>query len=110
LYAADQLVARELADLQAAIGFAVTMPGVDPARLAVWGFSVSGGHVFRVAARNPELAAAIAQTPNADGPAAATNAARHQPVALLRLTGRATPSSPWTSQPHSPRSSGTSPA
>ena len=81
-------ISEQLADWQAAIGFAATLPGVDPARLAVWGFSVSGGHVFRVAARNPQLAAAIAQTPNADGPAAARNAARHQsPLALLRLTG-----------------------
>ena len=69
--------------------FARTLPGVDPARVAIWGFSLSGGHVFRVAARNPQLAAAIAQTPHADGPAAARNAARHQkPLAMLRLTGR----------------------
>jgi uncharacterized protein len=82
-------VREQLADWQAAIGFAATLPGVDPARLAVWGFSASGGHVFPVAARNPELAAAIAQTPNADGPAAARNAARHQkPLAVLRFTGR----------------------
>ena len=48
-----------------------------------------GGHVFRVAARNPDLAAAIAQTPNADGLAAARNAARHQkPLAMLRFAGR----------------------
>jgi uncharacterized protein len=49
---------------------------------------VSGGHVFRIAARNPRLAAAIAQTPNVDGPATTRNAARYQkPFALLRLTG-----------------------
>jgi hypothetical protein len=55
------------------------------------GFSLSGGHVFRVAADNPQLAAAIAQTPNADGPAAARNAARHQkPLAMLRFAGRST--------------------
>src|SRR3984885_7301410 len=77
-------IREQLADWHAAIGFAATLPGVDPARLAVWGFSASGGHVFRVAARNPGLAAAIAQTPNADGPAAARNAARHQkPLAML---------------------------
>jgi uncharacterized protein len=82
-------VREQLADWQAAIGFAATLPGVDPARLAVWGFSASGGHIFRVAARNPGLAAAIAQTPNADGPAATRNAARHQkPLAMLRFTGR----------------------
>ena len=82
-------IREQLADWRAAIGFAAGLPGVDPARLAIWGFSLAGGHVFRVAARNAELAAAIAQTPNADGQAAARNAARHQkPLALLRLTGR----------------------
>jgi dienelactone hydrolase len=82
-------IREQLTDWQAAIGFAATLPEVDSARLAVWGFSLSGGHVFRVAARNPQLAAAIAQTPTADGPAAARNAARHQmPIAMLRLAGR----------------------
>jgi fermentation-respiration switch protein FrsA (DUF1100 family) len=82
-------VRDQLADWQAAIACARTLPGVDPKRLAVWGFSATGGYVLRVAARNPELAAAIAQTPNADGLAASRNAARHQkPLALLRFTGR----------------------
>src|SRR5262249_57628452 len=61
--------------------------GVDPARLAIWGFSASGGHVFAIAARNPELAAAIAQTPYADGLAASRNATRYQkPLAMLGFT------------------------
>ncbi len=82
-------VSDQLADWQAAIAFASALPRVDPARLAVCGFSLSGGHVFRVAARTPGLAAAIAQTPNADNLAAARNAARHQkPLAMLRFTGR----------------------
>jgi uncharacterized protein len=82
-------IREQLADWQAAIEFAATRPGVDPARIAAWGFSASGGHVFPVAARSPGLAAAIAQAPNADGPAATRNAARHQrPLAMLRLTGR----------------------
>jgi uncharacterized protein len=83
-------VRDQLDDWQAAIGFARTLPSVDPARIAIWGFSSSGGHVFRVAARNSDLAAAIAQTPNADGLAASRNAARFQtPSAMLRLMGRA---------------------
>lgn len=83
-------VGDQLDDWQAAIDFAGTLPGVDSTRLAVWAFSASGGHIFRVAARNPRLGAAIAQTPNADGPATARNAARHQrPLAMLRFTGRA---------------------
>ena len=54
------------------------------------GFSSSGGHVFPVASRDPDLAAAIAQTPLADGPAAAPNATRHQtPIASVRFIGRA---------------------
>src|SRR5580658_3307804 len=57
-------VRDELADWQAAIAYAATLPEVDPARLAIWGFSSTGGHVFTVAARHPQLAAAIAQTPN----------------------------------------------
>jgi uncharacterized protein len=81
-------VADELADWQAAIECAAALPEVDRARLAIWAYSSSGGHVLRVAARNPQLAAAIAQTPNCDGPKAARNAARHQkPLAMLRLTG-----------------------
>lgn len=77
----------ELADWQAAIGYAGELPEVDPARLAIWGFSSAGGHVLRVAARNPGLAAAIAQSPSADGPKAARNLARYQtPLAMLRFT------------------------
>jgi uncharacterized protein len=83
-----QPVGDMLADWDAAIEFARALPGVDPQRLVIWGFSASGGHIFRVAARHPELAAAIAQTPNADGLAASRNQARHQkPVAMLRFTG-----------------------
>jgi uncharacterized protein len=82
-------VRDQIADWNAAVAYAASLPGVDPARLAIWGFSLSGGHVFRVAADNPKLVAAIAQTPNADGPAAARNAVRYQkPLALLRFTGR----------------------
>lgn len=46
-------------------------------------------HVLLVVTRNPAVAAAIAQTPNASGRAAAQNAARHQRLsALMRLSGR----------------------
>lgn len=83
-------VGEQLADWRAAISFARTLPDVDPARLAIWGFSLSGGHVFRVAARDPGLAAAIAHSPLADGMAATPYAMRHQkPAALLRFAGRA---------------------
>ena len=83
-------VREQLEDWRAAISFAAGLAEVDPARLAIWAFSASGGYVFPLAARDPRLAAAIAQTPNADNPAAARNAARHQkPLAMLRFTGLA---------------------
>jgi uncharacterized protein len=82
-------IGEQLADWQAALAFAGNLPDVDPARLAVWGFSLSGGQVFDVAARTPQLAAAIAQTPLADGRAVTRNALRHQTLPpLLRLTAR----------------------
>src|SRR5207244_7203187 len=53
-------IGEQHADWDAAIDYARTLPEVDPARVAIWGFSLAGGHVFAVAARNPDLAAAIA--------------------------------------------------
>ena len=80
-----QRIREQLADWRAAIDRARALPGVDPARLAIWSFSSSAGQVFRIAAREPGLAAAIAQTPYADGLAASRNAARYQkPAAMLR--------------------------
>jgi pimeloyl-ACP methyl ester carboxylesterase len=82
-------IGEQLDDWDAAIAFARTLPEVDPARVALWGFSLAGGHVFRVASRDPRLAAVIAQTPLADARAAAPNAIRHATVrTFLRLTGR----------------------
>jgi pimeloyl-ACP methyl ester carboxylesterase len=83
-------IGEQLADWQAAIGFAATLPGVDPTKLSIWGFSASGGHVFTVAARNPGLAAAIAHAPLADGLDAMRNALPQMtPLALAGLSGRA---------------------
>jgi fermentation-respiration switch protein FrsA (DUF1100 family) len=77
-------------DYRAAIAFAATLPEVDPTRIAIWGFSLAGGHVLHVAARQPGLAAAIAQAPLADGPAIAPNAMRAMTAgAALRLHLRA---------------------
>jgi pimeloyl-ACP methyl ester carboxylesterase len=78
------------ADYRAAIRFAQELPEVDPAKVAGWGFSASGGHLFVLAARVPELCAAIAVSPLADGLAAMPNALRHMtPLAALRLNTRA---------------------
>lgn len=64
-------VDAQLADYTAAVARARALDGVDADRIVVWGVSLSGGHVFRIAAGDRRLAAAIALTPATDGPAAA---------------------------------------
>lgn len=79
----------QVVDWAAAVAFAASRPEVDGNRVAVWGFSMSGGHVFEVAAGGEGIAAAVAQTPNADGRAATRNAVRFQTkAALARTFGR----------------------
>lgn len=74
---------RQLADWSAAIRCARQLTGVGPDRIAIWGFSVSGGHVFRVAARTPGLGAAIAHAPLADGLACTRDAIRLTPAWIV---------------------------
>ena len=82
-------VGGQLADWRAAIRCAAGLPGVDPTRLAAWGFSLSGAHIFRVAAAGSGLAAAIAQSASADGQATSQNMMHYQkPSAMLRFTLR----------------------
>ena len=83
-------VREQIADWHAAIAYAAGLPDVDADRVAIWGFSLAGGHIVRIAADHPTLAAAIAQTPLVDGQAAASAAFRHTTAsAALRLAGRA---------------------
>lgn len=78
---------EQRADWHAAISFAGSLPDVDPQKLAIWGFSLSGGHVFPVAAHHPQLGAAIAHSPLVDGPSGLPNAMRHQKlIASLRFS------------------------
>ncbi|UHJ55123.1 alpha/beta fold hydrolase [Mycolicibacterium fortuitum] len=53
----------QLADVAAAVACARGLDGVDPARIVLWGTSLGGGHVVTAAARDPEIAAVIAQIP-----------------------------------------------
>jgi uncharacterized protein len=83
-------IGDQLADWNAGIEFAAGLPAVDRDKVAIWGFSASGGHIFSVAAHNPCVAAAIAHSPLADGIDAMRNALPHTtPRALVRLAGRA---------------------
>ena len=56
-------VRRQLADWRAAIRFARALPEVDPDRVALWGTSLSAGHVVAVAAADPAIRAVVAQLP-----------------------------------------------
>jgi uncharacterized protein len=70
---------RQLADWEAALAYAATLPEVDRSRIAAWGFSLAGGHLLKLAARPTSLfAAAIAQTPYCGGLAVTANALRHE--------------------------------
>jgi alpha/beta superfamily hydrolase len=58
---------RQLEDWRAAINFARMLQGIDPGRVAVWGTSLSAGHVATIAADDPAIAAAISQAPLVSG-------------------------------------------
>jgi pimeloyl-ACP methyl ester carboxylesterase len=60
-------IRRQLQDWEAAIAAARKLPGIAPERFALFGSSFSGGHVQVMAARDPTVAAVIAQVPFCDG-------------------------------------------
>ncbi len=61
---------RQLADFHSAIAAAVALPDTDRDRIALWGASMSGGHVLQVAGDRDDIAAVIALTPLTSGLAA----------------------------------------
>jgi fermentation-respiration switch protein FrsA (DUF1100 family) len=78
---------RQIEDYKAAVACARGLPGVDPDRIVAWGVSLSGGHVFEVAAADARIAAVIALTPGSDGLATSVALTRAEgPVPGLRLT------------------------
>ncbi|MDF2975898.1 MAG: putative hydrolase [Actinomycetospora sp.] len=56
-------IGHQLEDWREAVDFARRLPEVDPQRVALWGTSLSAGHVVAVAADDPRLAAVVAQLP-----------------------------------------------
>jgi fermentation-respiration switch protein FrsA (DUF1100 family) len=54
-------------DYLAAVGYIRALAEVDPQRIAVWGTSLSGGHVLAVADADPAIAAVVSQVPMIDG-------------------------------------------
>ena len=60
-------IGRQLDDYRAAVRFARGLDGTDPARIALWGTSFSGGHVLTLGAEGHAPAAIVAQVPFCDG-------------------------------------------
>ena len=70
-------IGRQREDWRNALAYARAREGIDPARIAAWGTSFSGGHVVEIAAAGEPLGAVIAQGPFMSG------------VAVLRCAGPA---------------------
>lgn len=82
-------ITGQVADLHAAADAAKQLPGVDPARVVLWGISLGGGHVVSAAAQRTDVAAVVSVVPMVDGLAAARLATKHHtPGQLLASTGR----------------------
>jgi uncharacterized protein len=81
-------MAKQLADWDAALEYAAGLPEVDGSRVAVWGSSLGGGHAIAVAARHPELRAAVAQCPFTDGPASAGSLRMRESLVLFGFVVR----------------------
>ncbi len=58
---------RHLQDWDAAIAYMKKLEMVDAKRMALWGTSLSGGHVIVEAAKHPEVRAVVSQVPFTDG-------------------------------------------
>ncbi len=57
----------QVRDMRDAISLAITLPGVDPERLGLWGTSYSGGHALTVAALDRRVKAVVSQVPFTHG-------------------------------------------
>ncbi len=73
-------VTGQIADFEAAVAAAKLLAGVDPNRIVLWGSSMSGGHVLRVAADRDDIAGVIAMTPLTSGVAVSRAAVEHRDV------------------------------
>ncbi len=66
----------QLEDYAAAVDYARGLPEIDPQRIALWGTSLSGGHVLVTAAKDKQIACVSTQCPGLDGRAGAELAFR----------------------------------
>jgi fermentation-respiration switch protein FrsA (DUF1100 family) len=67
-------IPHQLEDYAAAVGYARGLKEVDSQRIALWGTSLSGGHVITASAKDHRIACVVAQCPGVDGRASAKHA------------------------------------
>ncbi len=60
------LIPYQLEDYAAAIEYARDLKEIDPARIALWGTSASGGYGIAIAAKDKNIACVVAQCPGLD--------------------------------------------
>lgn len=78
---------RQREDWRAAIEFAHALEGVDRKRVALWGFSLGGGHVQSLMLTEPGIAAAICVAPVIDGARSLLHVGGPAHLARLGLAG-----------------------
>ena len=54
---------QQVADMRDAVSYARTLPGIDPARIGLWGTSFAGGHVLVVGALDRRVKCVVSQVP-----------------------------------------------
>lgn len=78
----------QLADWASAIAYARAHKELDARRVALWGTSLSGGHVIVAAANTPGLAAVVSQNPFTDGLTSLSSAKPFETLPLLGMAVR----------------------
>jgi fermentation-respiration switch protein FrsA (DUF1100 family) len=72
----------QLEDWRAAINYARSLKEIDPTKIALWGTSMSGGHVIVTAAKDKNISCVSAQCPGLDGRASAKMAVKREGLNL----------------------------
>jgi uncharacterized protein len=70
----------QLEDWSAAVAYARSLKEIDPTKIALWGTSMSGGHVIVTAAKDKNIACVSAQCPGLDGRASGEMAVKRMGI------------------------------
>jgi dienelactone hydrolase len=92
----------QILDIRNAISYLQGEPGVDRARIGLWGVDLAGGHAVVTAGVDFRVKAAVAQTPIIDGqdtPRKAMKPAPAQQATLVRLARQVRPRQPPPPRP-----------